>query len=234
MDLDQILQNIEANKNNELEKSKEFYKNRPEPVAGTVGPEPVDMYKQTQEKIREVEKKPSPNGASSDVNMGVYAVIDGMGIEGLPKLFKRAKEDIELLKERGEKNKVELRRQQYMQENFLPAVEAVVNATSPDEVLNSKRALSTLDKYALLEGSGSGYTASYIRQAYGNQLGQVEGRSDDSVRSGVMRLNTLLDNGQVRAAVDLANKLKKQIDNGSAQADDVDYEVIGRVVSYYA
>ena len=233
MDLDQILQNIEANKNNELEKSKEFYKNRPEPVAETVIPEPVDMYKQTQEKIREVEKKPSPNGASSDVNMGVYAVIDGMGIEGLPKLFKRAKEDIELLKERGEKNKVELRRQQYMQENFLPAVEAVVNATSPDEVLNSKRALSTLDKYALLEGSGSGYTASYIRQAYGNQLGQVEGRSDASVRSGVQRLNALLDQGQIRTAYGLANKLKKQIDDGNAMADDIDYDLVSRVVAYY-
>lgn len=233
MDLDQILQNIEANKNNELEKSKEFYKNRPEPVAETVGPEPVDMYKQTQERIREVEKKPSPKGASPDVNMGVYAVIDGMGIEGLPKLFKRAKKDIEVLKERGEKNKVELRRQQYMQENFLPAVEAVVNATSPDEVLNSKQALRTLDKYALLEGSGSGYTASYIRQAYGNQLGQVEGRSDASVRSNIRRLNALLDQGQIRTAYGLANRLKKQIDDGQAMADGIDYDLVSRVVAYY-
>ena len=120
-----------------------------------------------------------------------------------------------------------------MQEYFLPAVEIVVNSTSPDEVLNSKKALEELDKYVLLEGAGKGYTASYIRQAYGNQLGQKEGRSDDSIRSGVMRINALLDNGEIRTAVGIANDLKKRIDEGSAQADDIDYELIGRIVSYY-
>lgn len=193
----------------------------------------VDIYKKLQNDINKNAKRSRLKGASSDVNMGVYAVIDGMGIEGLPKLFKRAKKDIEVLKERGEKNKVELRRQQYMQENFLPAVEAVVNATSPDEVLNSKQALRTMDKYALLEGSGSGYTASYIRQAYGNQLGQVEGSSDASVRSNIRRLNALLDQGQIRTAYGLANRLKKQIDDGQAMADDIDYDLVSRVVAYY-
>ena len=120
-----------------------------------------------------------------------------------------------------------------MQENFLPAVEIVVNSTSPDEVLNSKKALESLDKYAMLEGTGQGYTATYIRQAYANQLGQQTGRSDPSVRSGVIRINSLLDNGEVRTAVGIANKLKDQIDRGDAMADDVDYELIGRVVAYY-
>ena len=119
-----------------------------------------------------------------------------------------------------ERGRADLRRQQYMQEYFLPAVELVVNSASPDEVLNSKQALADLDKYALLEGSGKGYTASYIRQAYGNQLGQVEGRSDASVRSGVQRLNMLLDQGQIRTAVGLANRLKKQVDKWEAQAAD--------------
>ena len=121
-----------------------------------------------------------------------------------------------------------------MNENFLPAVEIVVNSTSPDEVLNSKRALDELDKYALLEGSGKGYTATYIRQAYGNQLGQQEGRSDASVRSDVMRLNSLLDEGQIRAALGLANNLKNKIDRGDAMADDIDMELIGRVIAYYS
>lgn len=120
-----------------------------------------------------------------------------------------------------------------MQENFLPAVEIIVNSTSPDEVLNSKKALEELDKYVLLEGSGKGYTATYVRQAYGNQLGQQEGRSDDSVRSGVMRINALLDEGQVRTAVGIANDLKEKIDKGEAQADDIDFELIGRVTSYF-
>ena len=121
-----------------------------------------------------------------------------------------------------------------MQEYFLPAVEIVVNSTSPDEVLANKKALDELDKYVLLEGSGKGYTATYIRQAYGNQLGQKTGRSDASVRSGVMRINSLLDDGQVRTAVGIANDLKKKIDRGEAMADDVDFELIGRVVSFYS
>ena len=165
--------------------------------------------------------------------MSLYAVIDGAGSEGLAKAYNRAKDDIDALKSQGERGRAEVRRNQYMVEDFMPAVEIVVNSTSPDEVLNSKRALDMLDKYALLEGSGKGYTATYIRQAYGNQLGQQEGRSDPSVRSDVMRINAMLDNGEIRTAVGIANKLKERIDRGEAMADDVDYELIGRVVSFY-
>ena len=166
--------------------------------------------------------------------MSTYAVIDGVGAEGLAKAYKKAKDDIDSLKEKGERGRAEVARQQYMNENFLPAVEIVVNSTSPDEVLNSKQALRELDKYVLLEGSGKGYTASYIRQAYGDQLGQKEGHSDASVRSGVMRLNTLLDDGQIRTAFGVANKLKEKIDKGEAIADDIDYELISRVIAYFS
>jgi hypothetical protein len=196
-------------------------------------PEPVDLYQRDQDRIREVNKKFFPKGSSQAVGMSTYAVIDGVGAEGLAKAWKKAKCDIEALKEKGERGRAEVRRQQYMQEDFLPAVEIVVNSTSPDEVLNSKRALDELDKYALLEGAGKGYTATYIRQAYGNQLGQQEGRSDASVRSDVMRLNSMLDRGEVRSALGLATKIKDKIDRGEAQADDLDYELIGRVVAYF-
>lgn len=194
----------------------------------------VDVYKRNQDRIYDLNKKSFPKGSSAAVNMSVYSVIDGVGAEGLSKAFKRAKDDIEALRSNGERGRAELVRQQYMQENFLPAVEIVVNSTSPDEVLNSKQALEELDKYALLEGSGKGYTATYIRQAYGNQLGQQEGRSDPSVRSDVMRINAMLDNGEIRTAVGIANKLKEKIDRGEAMADDIDYDLIGRVVSFYS
>lgn len=194
---------------------------------------PVDIYQRNQDRFYDVSQKSYPNGSSRGVNMSVYAVIDGVGAEGLAKSFKRAKADIDSLKERGERGRAELMRQQYMNEFFLPAVEIVVNSTSPDEVLNSEQALRELDKYALLEGSGKGYTATYIRQAYGDQLGQKEGRSDPSVRSDVMRINALLDNGQVRTAVGIANKLKDKIDRGEAMADDIDMDLIGRVVAYF-
>ena len=196
--------------------------------------EPLDIYQRNKDRIYDVNQKSFPKGSSAAVNMSTYAVIDGVGAEGLAKAYKRAKADSDALKERGERGRAELVRQQYMDENFLPAVEIVVNSTSPDEVLNSKQALKELDKYVLLEGSGKGYTASYIRQAYGNQLGQKEGRSDASVRSEVMRINALLDDGQIRTAFGIANKLKDKIDRGEAQADDIDYEMIGRVVAYFS
>lgn len=206
----------------------EASKNQPIPA-----PEPVDIYQRNQDRIYDATQKSYPKGSSRAVNMSVYSVIDGVGAEGLAKAYKRAQDDVDALKDQGERGRVELRRQQYMQEYFLPAVEIVVNSTSPDEVLSNQKALQELDKYALLEGSGKGYTATYIRQAYGNQLGQQKGRSDASVRSGVMRINVLLDEGRIREAVGIANDLKEKINKGQNQADDIDFELIGRVTSYF-
>lgn len=230
MDIDTIMQNIDANTKAELKASGEYYKNLPEKTDKI---EAVDIYQRNTDRINSLRKKSFPKGSSKAVDMSLYAVIDGVGAEGLAHAYHKAEEDIDALKERGERGRAEVRRNQYMQEFFLPAVEIVVNSTSPDEVLNSKRALDMLDKYALLEGSGKGYAATYIRQAYGNQLGQQEGRSDASVRSDVMRINAMLDIGDTRTAVGIANKLKERIDRGEAMADDVDYELIGRVVSFY-
>lgn len=225
-----IQENIKEFSKNELERLK---KGRRTPGGEDAVVESVDIYQREQDRLRDVSRKSYPRGSSKAVDTSVYAVIDGVGAEGLAKAYKRAQDDIDVLKDQGERGRAQIRRQQYMQEDFLPAVEIVVNSTSPDEVLANKRALNELDKYALLEGSGKGYTATYIRQAYGNQLGQKEGRSDASVRSEVMRINSMLDNGQVRTAVSIANRIKDKIDRGENQADEVDYELISRVVSFY-
>ena len=195
---------------------------------------PLDIYQRSQDRIRDVNSKKFPNGSSRAVEMATNAVIDGHGGSGLACAYHKAKDDIEMLKAKGERGRAEWARQQYMTEHFLPAVEVVINSTSPDEVLNSKNALKKLDEYVALEGAGKGYTASYIRQAYGNQLGAREGRSDPSVRSDVMRINRLLDEGEIRTAFGIAKKLKEKIDDGDAMADDVDYSLIGRIVSFYA
>lgn len=230
MQLEDIYKVIDDKAEAELKASKEYYKNLPEDIAET---KTVDIYQRNNDRSSSVGKKRFPKGSSRAVDMSLYAVIDGVGAEGLAHAYHEAEEDIDTLKERGERGRAEVRRNQYMQEYFLPAVEIVVNSTSPDEVLNSKRALDMLDKYALLEGPGKGYTATYIRQAYGNQLGQQTGRSDPSVRSDVMRINAMLDSGQIRTAVGVANRIKDKIDNGDAMADDIDYELISRVVSFY-
>lgn len=212
-------------------KAKEQAKIQPE-----LPPEPVDIYQRNQDRIYEVSQKSYPKGSSAIVNMAVASVIDGAGSEGLARAYKRAKGDIAALAEQGERGRAELRRQQYMQEDFLPALEVVINSDSPDALLSNEKALSDLDQYVLLpsKASGKAYTASYVRQAYGNQLGQVNGRSNGSVRSGVRRMNALLNDGSVRSAVGIANNLKKKIDEGSAEADSSDYELISRIVAYYS
>lgn len=195
---------------------------------------PLDIYKRNQDRIYENSKRKYPNGSGRAVEMSAYAVINGLGGEGLACAYRKAKDDVDMLKSKGERGRAELVRQQYMNENFLPAIEVVINATSPDEVLNSSKVLKELDNYALLEGAGKGYTASYIRQAYGNQLGNREGHTEPSVRSEMTRINQLLDEGQVRTAYSMADKLKKKIDDGAAMADDVDYSLLGRIVSFFA
>lgn len=195
--------------------------------------EPVDIYQQTQDKLRENSSKAFPKGSSQIVNYAVTQVVEGAGAEGLAHAYKEAREDDSELRKKGERERAELVRKQYMQEHFLPALELVINSASPDELLNNKRALDILDQYVLSEGSGRGYTASYVRSAYGNQLGQMEGRSDAYMRSKMRELNSLLDRGDVRLAYRLAKKLKDQVARGEHIADDADYDLMGRIVAYY-
>lgn len=232
MEVNDIIENMKAINHKMIADIKEADK-KSEAKKDEAPVELVDVYQRNQQRARDIAQKSYPNGSSAAVNMSVAAVIDGVGAEGLAKAYKRAKDDGASLLSKGERGRAEIRRQQYMQEDFLPAVEIVINSTSPDEVLANQKALGELDKYTLLGSSGKGYTATYIRQAYGNQLGQVTGRSDSSVRSDVMRINSLLDDGQIRTAVGIANKLKGKIDRGEAMADDLDMELIGRVVSYF-
>lgn len=205
--------------------------NQPEPYV------PVDIYQRNQDaRIEEFNKK-RPRGSSTLVKAVTQSIIDGaVPGDGLAAAHKRAEDDSDSLKERGEIARAELARQQYMDEKFLPAVEAVVNYTSPDEVLNCKDVLSALDKYALGVGSQKGYTAAYIRQAYGDMLGQdLNGnldRSDDAVREAVCKITKLADQDEIRTAIGIAKQIKKAIDKGEHIANDDDYALIGRVAAF--
>lgn len=198
---------------------------------------PVDIYQRNQNaRIEEFNKK-RLRGSSTLVKAVTQSIIDGaVPGDGLAAAHKRAEEDSDSLKERGEIARAELARQQYMDEKFLPAVEAVVNYTSPDEVLNCKDVLSALDKYALGVGSQKGYTAAYIRQAYGDMLGQdLNGnldRSDDAVREAVCKITKLADQDEIRTAIGIAKQIKKAIDKGEHIATDDDYALIGRVAAF--
>lgn len=118
---------------------------------------------------------------------------------------------------------------QYIEERFLPAVEMVVIASTPDEVLNSKDILREFDDLSMQYGPG--YTASYIRTAYGDQLGNASSQSDGYVVENVERIKYLSAMDQLRSAYGLAKKLKDEIDNGDHTSSDEDYEIITRVAS---
>lgn len=197
-----------------------------------VAPEwqPIDLYLNNSRKRVANAKKEYPKGSRALVMSVTEDVINEHG--GLAHAKKKAENDSDSLKANGYKDRAELMKQQYMEEKFLPAVETVVEFTSPDELLNCKAALAALDKMALGVGSMSGYTASYLREAYGNVLGQNRGGSDPTVVSEMRRIKSLVSDDQIRTAIGLATKLKKKIDDGEAMAEPEDYAVLGRIVAY--
>lgn len=238
MDLETIYENIDKNKEAQLEAAKEYWKNAGElsdPNDTSPGVEqpieqaPLDYYDQTQKKMREEGKKSRPHGSSSVVMAVVREAIEGGdGREGLAHAYRRIKG----YSDSAEEERKNLYRQQYMEEHFLPVVETVVNFTSPDELLNSPRALAELDKYALGVGSGAGYTEGYIRAAYGNMLGQQVNGSDQTVQQAVRDIRNLASQDQIRAAYGLAQKIKAQIDKGEHISNEDDYEIIARVAAF--
>ena len=188
---------------------------------------PVDIYEKTRKARREESRKQRPHGSSSFVMAVVRDAVAGAdGREGLAHAYRRAKGYSDS-SERGE-----LYEQQYMEDNFLPVVEAVVNFTSPDQVLNNAEALKTLDQYVMGVGTGTGYTEAYIRQAYGDALGQQAGQSDQTVRDAVMTIKRLATNDQIRACYGMAQSIKEKIDKGEHIASDDDYALIARVVAF--
>lgn len=198
--------------------------------------ETTDVYNDKAKRARAEAKKVRPNGSSPRVTVVVDKIVRGDGAPGLAAAHQRAKEDSDILSERGERSRADIVKQQYMEERFIPAVETVIRFSSPDEVLNCKEGLNMLDKYALGTGSMKGYTASYIRSAYGDLLGKdLDGRfnnSDPQVVDAVCRIKRLAGGDNIRTAVGLAARIKKDIDDGKTMASDEDYEIIGRVASF--
>lgn len=233
--MEDITEKIEMLKNKELEEQKEYYANMGDDMVEE-RVEFVDLYNQGASKIRAESKKTRPNGSSPMVLAVTQSIINGDGMPGLAKAYDRAEDTVGALKAKGEPGRADLMKQQYMEEHFIPAVETVIRYSSPDELLNCKEALDALDKCALGVGKMNGYTASYIRQAYGDLLGKdLDGRfnkSDDAVKNAVFQIKVASANGNIRNAVGIAVRIKESIDNGKFLASDDDYDLIGRVAAY--
>lgn len=194
---------------------------------------PIDIYQHKANKMAEMAKKRFPRGSSALVIATTKRIIDGEAPAlALKKAKSRAEQDSKELIRRGERDRAMMVIRQYMEERFLPAIEVVVNYTSPDELLNCQEALDMLDSMAIGQGRMNGYTASYVRTAYKNVLGNQTGANDPTIVGAMRRIKQLVDSGEIRTAVGLAQKTKKMIDSGQHMASEDDYDLLGRIVAY--
>ena len=188
---------------------------------------PIDLYEVGVKDRRREGKLRYPKGSSKRVRQHAAEIA-----ERLRPVYRRAKSDSDILKERGDTARSLMVIDQYMEEQFLPTIEAMILMDGVDEVLNSKEALRLLDEYVLLNaGSGSGYTRSYIMSLYDKFRGQTQSMSDHEVMKSIGKIRKLIEADEIRTAIALANKIKDKIDAGENQASDEDYDLIATIVA---
>lgn len=183
-----------------------------------------DMYRDREKSRREDNKKGVVHGCSPILKSNAIAAM-----HRLEPQFNQFKGAYNHFKEIGEHDKANQLREQYQLEDFLPAVEAIVASSTPDEVINASWVLERLDEFS---ASGKGYTEAYLKQAYGDMLGQVAGRSDGLVSEAVGHIRMLGAKGMTRAAVSEAKNIKRAIDQGENIASKDDYILISRVANF--
>lgn len=182
-----------------------------------------DYYEETRKSNRKVEGR-KLYGARSNLKKA----IDGLNARGIKNAYKQAKQQAEYLDAIGDKQRASIVRQQYMEDYFLPAVDAVVRISSKEELLGSKELLSQLDSMTLLEGiKGDGYTQSFVMSMY--EDGAAPTMSDGMVREAVKDIVRHCQNDRIASAVGVAKRIKKSIDHGDNIAIPEDYELIQKV-----
>ena len=191
-------------------------------------PSPRDLYEDTRVKIKDVMSTPATNGARAKLSVETSFVL-----KKLKARHHMAKNRYNNAVSRGDREAADLFLAQYMQEEFLPAVEALVRLNSVDEILNSKELLDEMDSYALVRGgeNANGYTRAFLRSIYEDELGKGPSMSDCAVRCCMRDISALMARGQVRTAVGKAEKMLKKIDAGQQIAIDDDYFVLQKIAS---
>ena len=186
---------------------------------------PVDLYKQRVDEQRKVSERPRLNGSTQKLLVDICAVTKNL----MPK-FNKARDDSERLARLGDKQGARISREQYMQDYFLPSVESLVMTNSPEELMNSTKVLSELDKMVLTDGGrADGYTYAFVSQLYKDGMGGVVPTSDTVVEEAVRKIVRLVQSDQIRTAVGMAQRIKDSIDAGENTASTEDYELIQNV-----
>lgn len=187
--------------------------------------EPVDLLQQSRDSRREYQTRGS-RGAMPRMKLDLSAIDDN-----LMYAYKKAKDDSDYYKNIGNRQYADMVQQQYMDDYFLPAVDALIKMNGMGAVQSNKELLRKLDALTLLDGTeGNGYTETFIASMYSPE-GQVEA-SDAQVKDAIREITRLCESDQIRSAVGKADGIKKRIDAGENVATDEDYEIIQRVALY--
>lgn len=188
--------------------------------------EPADLLQQSRDNRRNYQPRGS-RGAKPKMQLDLSAINNNV----LTSAYKKAKDDSDYYTSIGNRQYASMVRQQYMEDYFLPAVDALIKMNGVGAVQTNRELLRNLDALTLLDGTGgNGYTETFIASMYAPE-GQLEA-SDGQARQAVKDITYLCEFDQIRSAVGKANDIKKRIDAGENIATDEDYEIIQRVALY--
>lgn len=142
--------------------------------------------------------------------------------------YKQAKDEAEYLEKTGDIQRAQLVRAQYMEDYYMPAVDAAVRLGSKRDVVNSRDILNLLDNLVLIKGvNPSGYTKSLVLSLYDDTNSPTQ--SDIEVQQAVEKIRRFCDEGDISKAISIAGRIKDNIQNGNNIAIPEDYEIIQKV-----
>lgn len=185
--------------------------------------QPVDFYEATMKQNRSIKQR-----SAYGTRPYTREILKQLKQSPVQEAYKKAMKDIEYLKSAGDKQRADVVRQQYMEDYYMPAVDAAVRLGSRQDVLSSKEILDSLDSLVILDGvRGNGYTASLVSNLY--EEGEGPAISDIDVQQAVENIVRHCNNGNIGVAIGLAKRIKEQIDSGNNVAIPEDYEIIEKV-----
>lgn len=157
--------------------------------------------------------------------------LSALTATGIRDQYNRVKDDSDYYTSIGNKQYASMVKQQYMEDYFLPTIDALVKLNGMGAIQANQDLLREMDALTLLDGTnGAGYTATYLSSMYVPE-GQIE-RSDAQVREAMKEINALCLDDQISSAVGRANDIKRRIDKGENMASADDYEILQRVALY--
>lgn len=189
-----------------------------------IDPQPTDVWQKRindQANMRDIVIHGSRPKAKLDLDL----LLEG----SIQDAYKKALDDSESLRAQGDTARARLVEQQYMQDYYYPVIDALIRLNSQQEILANQDALELLDALAIVPGGGAtdGYASVFISQLYEPDT-RIQ-HSDAQVREAVNKVKWLCNNGQIRQAIGLAERMQNQIDRGDNLATNEDYLLFQKV-----